>query len=232
MNINPKRPDTSVEEISIVLIGHFNPMIFHPAWFAKEDLLRESEASDARIEVVHQDLTTFSTDWLSLNVTRDRFVAKVKADAYRSHLGDLVLGVFQKLVHTPVRQMGINVEQRIHFKTDDDWHAFGHFIMPKSPWKEVATDPGLRVAHVKGRRLDDRTGHILFMIQPDAVVEGDALIRVNDHYEIKESDRAAEGAGWAVSIIQSDYEDSLERAFSAINQLIENFVDTKVVDAG
>jgi hypothetical protein len=38
-----------IQGMSIVLVGGFNPKIFHPAWFAAQKLIREKEAEEANI---------------------------------------------------------------------------------------------------------------------------------------------------------------------------------------
>lgn len=52
--------------MTIVLVGAFNPRIFHPSWFGKHNLLREEEvdvATTAREVVVTPDLTIFNSGW-------------------------------------------------------------------------------------------------------------------------------------------------------------------------
>src|SRR5687767_12874321 len=41
-----------INGMSIVLIGNFNPAIFHSAWFAKFGLLPEEESSDIENQVI------------------------------------------------------------------------------------------------------------------------------------------------------------------------------------
>jgi len=230
MKAVPKKPEISLEDLSIVMLGDFNPKIFHPMWFAKEELLRESEADDARIEVVHQDVAAFSTDWLTMQVLRDRLTASVKAHVYSSHLSDLVGGTFQKLRHTPVRQMGMNVVRRVRFKTEQDWHAFGHFILPKPPWDGVTSNPGLRAVHMQGERSDGRAGYVLIIIEPDLKTKSDVLIRVNDHYELGEPDQRLEGADGVVAIIERNHKESIARASATVDRLIMNFLNKKAAD--
>ncbi len=71
MDIQPKGPEVSVDEMTVVLVGDFNPKIFHPMWFAHHDIRRESEAMEAAIEVVHTDVASFSVEWLTVQVLRD-----------------------------------------------------------------------------------------------------------------------------------------------------------------
>jgi hypothetical protein len=236
MEIQPKAPELSVEELNVVLIGDFNPKIFHPMWFAHYNILREAEATEASIEVIHADVSSFTTEWLTVQVLRDRFTAGVKAEVYRSHLGDLVRNVFSLLSHSPVRQMGINAIFRLRFGSEDDWHAFGHMILPKSPWNGVLEKPGLRTTSVQGVRSDQNRGIVNVTIDPDIRHPGDATLRYNDHFEkpVAANDRPEDlpSARWALEILEQDFDASYARAKRTLEQLIENFVATKTVDSG
>lgn len=236
MDIQPKKPDVSVEEITVVLIGDFNPKIFQPAWFALHEVLREAEAMDARIEVIHADVSSFTTEWLTIQVLRDRFTAAIKAEVYRQHLGDLVRNVFTLLGHSPVRQMGLNASFRVHFKSKDDWHFFGHFILPKSPWRDVLAKPGLRSVSVEGSRTDNRPGLVNITFQSDLRLSGDTILRINDHFDMpspKDNEPAGvPNAEWALGILAEDFDKSFERANNLVSHLIDNFMAAKTVDAG
>jgi len=235
MQIQPKEPDASVDEVTVVLIGDFNPKIFHPMWFAHHRILREAEADDATIEVIHADVASFTTEWLTVQVLRDRFTAGVKAEVYRSHLGDLVRNVFSLLSHSPVRQMGINATFRLRFKSDDDWHAFGDMILPKSPWAGVLEKPGLLSTNVQGTRADRHRGLVNVTVEPDTRRPGDASVRYNDHFEkpLETSDEPGKvaSAGWALEILQEDFDASYERAKHMAKKLVDNFIATKTVDS-
>ena len=232
MKIAPKQPELGVEEVSVIMLGDFNPTIFQPMWFAKEGLLRDSEATDAKITVVHQDVTGFSTDWFALQVTRDQFSASIKADAYIPHFSDLVRGVFQKLTHTPVRKMGINIQEKVRFKSEEDWHAFGHFLLPKSPWKGVAGKVGMRSVQMQCQGRDDAyKGFLLVIVEPQLATKSDAMMRVNDHYEVAD-EAEQKGAVWATKTLEAAFQTSIERSRSMIDALISNFLATQEVDNG
>lgn len=230
MKITPYKPDLVVDELSIVLLGAFNPTIFQPMWFASQDLLRGSEAEKAKIEIVHPDVSIFSAEWLVVQVTRDRFSAATRADAYKSHLCDLVQGVFAKLSHTPVHQMGINVTTRMRFRDEKDWHSFGHFVVPKSPWVGVLDKPGMHSVHVRGERSDGNAGHFLVSIEPDLNTRTDVLLRVNDHFDLPKGEptNAATFAGMLAKL----YEGSLGKAAAAADRLADNFLKVGEVDNG
>lgn len=230
MKITPYRPELVVDELSIVLLGAFNPTIFQPMWFASQDLLRGSEAEKAKIEIVHQDVSIFSAEWLVIQVTRDRFSAATRADAYKSHLRDLVLGVFARLSHTPTHQMGINVTTRIRFREEKDWHSFGHFVVPKSPWHGVLERPGMSSVHVRGERTDGNAGHFLISIDPDFQTRTDVLLRVNDHFELPKGEHA--NAATFSGMLAKLYELSLTNSATVAGRLADNFLKVGEVDSG
>src|SRR5688572_8331526 len=99
---------------SIVLLGSFNPAIFHPEWFARHGLLREDEGK-ADLDVVSPPVASFSLDWLKVQVTGDRFIATAEDVGHSLPLRDLVIGTFTYLEHTPIRGVGLN--RLMHFKT-------------------------------------------------------------------------------------------------------------------
>lgn len=42
-----------IDGSSIVVLGSFNPAIFHPLWFKINQLIRPEEADSAKLEVTH-----------------------------------------------------------------------------------------------------------------------------------------------------------------------------------
>jgi hypothetical protein len=40
---------------SVVLLGNFNPKIFHPAWFGAQQLIGKQEEEGSKVEIVHSD---------------------------------------------------------------------------------------------------------------------------------------------------------------------------------
>jgi hypothetical protein len=58
-----------LEGLTIVVVGSFNPAIFHPAWFSRCNLIRQEEADSAKVEIVHSEVAQFSGDWFSVQRT-------------------------------------------------------------------------------------------------------------------------------------------------------------------
>lgn len=231
MNARPA-PTLEGEEISIVLIGDFNAKIFHPAWFALEELIRRSEAEEAVVEIVHRDVASFRLDWVAVAVVSDRFSASIRSAAFRTSLRDLVGGAFSRLRHTPTRQLGINLTKRFRFPTDAEWHNFGHYLAPKSPWKGLLDQPGMLGIHVQGTRPDHAPGHVLVTAEPNA--PSLVSIGVNDHYDTPQGleSEGATGTAYFVDKIATEFEQSLQRADRIIKELIAGFLTQKGFDDG
>lgn len=227
-----QKPERISEEISIVMVGDFNPKIFQPSWFALQGLIRESEADAAPVEIVHSDFTSFSTDWFSLQVTRERLNLVIKSAAYKSHLSDLANGTFQHLLHTPITQMGINVNSVLRFKSLPDWDAFGHFLAPKSAWNGILKSPGMRSIAIQGER-DDKSlpGFKIITTEPIIYTASDATLRINNHYE-RPADNKDQNASFFISVIENEFDKVIDESFSMIDALMTKFNQQTDFDNG
>lgn len=177
-----KRP-CALEDASAVLLGQFNPAIFHPLWFANQNLLSEAETRTADLRLTHSELSAFRAGWLTIEVTQSSFKAQTTSAAHFVMLRDLVVGTFQVLEHTPVTAVGIN--RRMHFRVADEqvWHAFGHTLAPKALWSEVLTDAGLLTMTIQGKRPGSSATYARARVEPSRAVHPGIFIDVNEHYE-------------------------------------------------
>ena len=80
-------PNCELDGSSIVLVGNFNPAIFHPSWLSEHGMVREGDADKADIQVVSPEVSSFTTHWLLLQVTRDKFQASTSDPRILSRLG-------------------------------------------------------------------------------------------------------------------------------------------------
>lgn len=140
---------------SMVVVGNMNPTIFHPLWFANEGLISDIEATDAAIEIIHPDVAGFKTEWLEIQVTRDRFIAKTKMDAYFEPLRDLVFSTFQLLSHTPVKAMGINFEFHVSIRQEKREKLIGR-LSNNEFWNQLELNPSFEALVIRLDKNDDR----------------------------------------------------------------------------
>jgi hypothetical protein len=217
--MSPPKPE--IEGIGIVLVGSFNPMIFQPAWFAAENLIREEEEQAAKIELIHRQVAIFSLDWLHLQVTDEQFAATTAQSSFYEPLRDLVLGTFRLLRHTPIRMMGLNRECHFRMPSEEAWHAFGHRLTPKEPWAGILREPGMRSLTMEGLRPDNLKGYIRVRVEPSVRVHPGVFINVNDHYEMKDA-AAGRGCDEIIDILDREWKSSLDRSAEIVSLLLES----------
>ena len=188
-----------IDGVSVVLRGNFNPSIFTPAWFVLHQLLPSTAADTATLQVAHPEVTQFSFDWLSLQVTTDMFIAET-AQAPHIRVRDLVLRVFKEhLHHTPLQLMGLN--RNVHVPlTTAELDRIGRMLAPVEPWgryvEELGLDGesgGMTTLKMSQLRPSGRpTGsQINITVEPSNRIGGGRLgvyVQVNDQYAIPKDD--------------------------------------------
>jgi len=198
---------------ALVLRGSLNPPIFQPWWFEAKGLIGKNEAEKADIKVVHEGVTDFSLEWVSLQVLPDRLTAATSDESSEEAVRDLIQGAFKLLGHTPLHALGIN--RTAHFTVDSEaeWDNIGHKLVPKEElWDKLLSHPGMRAVLVEGKREDDRPGHILVRVEPSRRHRFGIFVDINDHYVIgKGEDDPGDGA--AVSaLLESVWRESMDRS--------------------
>jgi hypothetical protein len=171
---------------SIVVAGSMNPTIFHPLWFAREGLIPDVEASEAAIEIIHPDVAGFKTEWLEIQVTRDRFIAKTKMDAYFEPLRDLVFSTFQILTHAPVKAIGINFEFHVSMRPEKRKKLID-YLNNDVFWSALNVAPNFEALIVRLDKEDDRyeERYLRAKIQYSPLLRSDGLFfDLNHHLQL------------------------------------------------
>lgn len=214
-------PKPKREELTIVLLGDFNPKIFHPGWFSSEGLIKDSESEDAEIEIIRPEISVFQLDWLKLNTTRDRFVVETNKDPYFEVVRDLVVGSFRILSHTPIKMIGINVKRHYSLPSEKIWHQFGDKLAPKELWDGILEKPGLNLMTMQAQRPDTHKGYIRVTTGPEEAI-GNLYIQVNDHFAVVEklTDNVL-GCSEIIDILEAEWDNSMSRSANIIDTLME-----------
>jgi hypothetical protein len=209
-----------IQGVSIVLLGDFNPKIFQPAWFAAQGLIRQQEAEEAQIAIVHQDVVSFNLEWLRLQVTQERFAMTTTQEPYYVVMRDLIVGTFRLLPHTPLYKLGINSNMHFRMNSEETWNSFGDQLAPKELWQDLLKKPGMRSLIMEGQRPDEIKGYIRVQVEPSVKVHPGVYFEVNDHYEV-ETLRPGMGSDEIVSIFERTWGESLTRSKKIISTLLE-----------
>jgi hypothetical protein len=204
-----------IEAASIVVLGTFNPAIFHPLWFKVNNLIRPEEVESAKLEVTHPQISIFSLDWCRLHVETGRFVVNAANKASYGLILDLAVGTFSILDHTPITAMGLN--RNMHFKIDtrEKWHGFGHMVAPKEVWSEIMTRPGLRSLIMEDPR--ETPGDLLRVkVEPSTRIDPGVYIEVNNCYNL--DNKSVQDM---LEILTKSWKDILNKAEDIANHLLK-----------
>lgn len=204
-------PEVKISEAAIVLIGAFPTTVFQPGWYEKNKLLAPEEAEAAKIDVVHPEVTNFHTDWLTISVTSNRFIATCNRDESNQLMRDLVVGTCQLFQHTEITAVGINRNFHFQMPSEEAWHALGHKLTPKDIWKGVLKEPiGMVSLQIQGTRPDEFKGSINVVVQPSVRIRLGAFVQVNDHVDL-DGDKWDKTGAAAAKLIESKWKVSFAR---------------------
>lgn len=195
-----------IEGMTIVVAGDFNPAIMHPQWFASNGLIRDEDAGNAEIEIVHKRVSNFRTESFSLQVTDDRFAIQSEDPTMFLPIRDLVVGTFSILEHTPVRAFGLNRYEHIPMESETAWHALGDFFVPKAPWNELMDRPGTRIVAVSGHRKGADDAIVELKIQPSSKTQNGVHLHLHEHYDIPHDANSPEAMKYLLNTLRSAWE--------------------------
>lgn len=198
-------PKIAQDEAAIVLVGAFNPAIFHPAWLAHHGLIPEHEAEAASVQIISNEVAVIVLKWARIEVTRDRFSLRSNDETHFEPLRDLAVAIFQLLEHTPIKQIGLNRDIQFELPTEDEWHKIGHKLAPKDIWAKHLKEPGMARLSIQSVRPDDFKGTVIVSVYPSGLKL--VTIAVNDHYDLGDVNGRK-----ASEIIAEKWNSSIERA--------------------
>ena len=225
MQIQPE-----ISGASIVLLGNFNPAIFSPAWFDLHDILPENVAETADVQIISPSFTSFSTEWLYLQVTADRFQLQTEQDPY-IRLRDLISRVFKEHVfHTPLVAFGIN--RYVHFRAPSQqaWDQLGRTLAPVEPWADCEKllalgEEGNGLASLTMRQSQPQGrpsgGYIDVRVEPSNRIgqgKDGVYVHVNDHYEIDETSK--NGRTQLLDTLEKCFESDIKNSDEVVDHIM------------
>lgn len=129
---------------SVVLLGRFNPLIFHPLWLLKKRLIPESDVVNKQI-VINSQVSQYPIgDWMQMTVTPDRCEFKIQKPERIVVMKDLIMGTLNSLPETPIIAMGINRGNIINLGDAGSFYKFGSKLAILDIWKDCLHTPRLR----------------------------------------------------------------------------------------
>jgi hypothetical protein len=139
------RPEPVSEDFNVVLLGSFNPAIFHPEWFVRHKLFSEEALATAQIDAVTRDVAQFTLKNMKLSCDNSRLSMSVTSMAYVETLLDALSGMLGLLSHLPITAVGLNNNAVFNLDSEDRWHRIGHQLAPKElVWDGLCEKPGMQ----------------------------------------------------------------------------------------
>ena len=194
------------EGLDVVLVGSFNPAIFHPEWFFRQDLIAEQEAREAKINDVSGEITIVQMCGILLQCVGDRFSFSTRNISNAERMQDLIRRTFALLSHTPITACGINPHVQYSVGNVDYWHKIGHTLAPKGLiWNELLETPGMQSLTVKAPRKGEYPGEINVTVEPSVKHPPGIFLKVNYHYSLPPEVVHAGSAELLLKFIEADW---------------------------
>ena len=183
--------------VSLVFVGHFNPLMFQPYWFSNHDVVSEAVVESIlktqQSSVMAPNISVFNTPQLQFIVRDNRMDITALKESFVS-AKDAAKKIFEGLENTTITAMGINTSSHFKMPSLAKYHEFGDRLSPKNLWKDFLKE------NVSG---DDRKGGLLQLqmvnnkpegkgkqiiaIEPSSRFAPGIFINCNDHYDFNET---------------------------------------------
>lgn len=219
-------PIPADEGLEVVILGSFNPGIFHPEWFLHNRLIdqQEADASDTKINVVGREVTEIHICGMKVMSLSDRLVVSTTNISQAARIQDLLFQIFALLSHIPVTACGINAHAFYHVSTRDYWHEIGHRLVPKDLiWNSLLQNPGMKSVTVMSLRTGEFPGETNLTVEPsfDPRFDPGLFVRSNYHYQLPKESTHSGSVDLLVRFLKSEYETGLQFARKTASMVFE-----------
>ncbi|MGD0762655.1 MAG: hypothetical protein ABR929_05590 [Roseiarcus sp.] len=226
------RIEPEIGGCSIVILGYFNPAIFAPQWFAKYDIVSQTEADNAQLSLMVPDFVNFKLGSKAIVVDPSRFSVET-AEAPWVAICDLTVKTFAEfLPHTPLFKLGIN--RQVHFGVGNEElrNRIGRLLAPTEPWGEWGAKIRESPKELRGGftsltmqetwKQGDYRGHYQAKIEPSLQLGGASgiFVQVNHHCEPLEF-KEGDGAEKIVRFLIENFSQSLRYSEWIIDQIMK-----------
>ena len=130
-----------VQSLSIVFVGEFNPVIISPAWLTLKNLIREEEAINAKVDVIHNEIVQYDLDWVLVTLNKKRCEFRSSKVPYFDAVRDLAASIFKILKETPITSVGLNHIFELILPDEETYYRFGAKLTDLRLWENDLVDP-------------------------------------------------------------------------------------------
>ncbi len=210
------------EGLDVVLVGSFNPAIFHPEWFFRQGIVSEQDAAEAKIQDVSGEITIVQLSGIRIQCVSDRFSLATKNISNAERIQDMIRHTFNLLSHTPITACGINPHVHYQVSSDAYWHTIGHMLAPKElVWNDLMDQPGMQSLTIRSPRCGEFAGEINVTVEPSAKHRPGIFVRANYHYGLPDDSVHAGAAELLLKFIESEWKPACGFARKVADQIFE-----------
>lgn len=207
--------------LSCVFVGKANPAIFHPTWLLHKGLIREAEAANAQIQVVHNSVASFQVSNITVSANEERIALETADESKFEVMRDLAQGILSLLESTPITSAGINTMIHYAMPNTDAWHDFGHRLVPKAFWNDILESPGTLRVMVRGNNPHALSGGIHVTIEPSTRFVNGVFILINNHNEFRNS----QDSRGALDLLTNHFDAIVRESREKADKIIESSHD-------
>lgn len=217
------------DKASIVLVGSFNPRIFHPEWLVNRRIVDSWDYEDERIICLPDFAQINLPDNRVLSVYVNRFILQSTCASSNLALADLATNLFVKLAETPLNKLGMNYDATIRLRDQESWKNLAKDFAPEEEWKKACSyleseltnkqenEMGLWSMAMNFPRPDDLKGFLRSKIEVENSNDRTITFGVNNHVEFDQVETLE-----AMRILSENWKDSLQIAKSLIENMMNN----------
>ena len=218
---------------AIVVIGTFNSAIFSPDWLCTNGLIGDEDAEAARQGspetpmLVSEQVSSFATEWFSLQVMQNRFSVTSKGPLLPA-LKDLAASVFQLVPHTPVAAVGLNFMGHFRLPREEDFYRAGDRLAPKEIWNSLFPNEEAGLNNLTIRIQDYKRGEVLetkdekrITVEPSNSIPFGIYMSYNGHHDVTsfpEFNRAVQMA----ALIDDKWDEAWQDALRVFADLLDS----------
>lgn len=205
---------------SVVLLGGFNPMIFHPFWLLQKKLISEHDVTEKKIFVNDQISTYHVGDWLEMTVTPKRCEFKIKKAERVVMMRDLIVGTLNALSEMPIVAIGINRGCVYNLSDEKSYYDFGAKLAPLGMWEPSFHDPRLRNIAIEDIGSENfKEKRRMIQIKPAEVKDAPYCVdvNINNHYDLE---KVGQTVGKALTVLTENLDSDFDTFQSIVDGLV------------
>lgn len=222
------------DDVSIVLLGSFNPRLFHPQWLAANGMISSDQADAAALSptVVTNEFTQFTAAYMLFDVQSPRFLVRCET-LYKEVVRDLVLKAFgEYLPHVPIWRLGLNRSFEFRCGSEQARDKLGQLLAPSTAWGDwgksikqgidasVPNHGGVtRVTMMQRPRVDGYDGFVQADVQPSGTHSDGVTLDINSDYALGDP-ATTMGSAKALDIVATQWDASFSNAQAIANSLM------------